>query len=90
VYWIKFGQHALSVQVLIDIRRLGGIVAVNYRSPAEAVGFLILYDLAAARGPPRERTLFPVACRHAWGRARQMRPFCDKAEAKEKLSRSPG
>jgi hypothetical protein len=30
----QFGQHALNVRVLIDIRRLGGIVAVNYRSPA--------------------------------------------------------
>jgi hypothetical protein len=78
------------VQVLIDIRRLGGSVAVNYRSSAEAVGFLIFDDLAAARGPPRERTLFPVACRHACGRERQMRPVCDNAEVTEKLSRSPG
>jgi hypothetical protein len=44
------------------------------RPPAKAVDFLILDDLAAERGPPRKRTLFPVACRHAWGRTRQMWP----------------
>ena len=60
------------------------------RSPAEAVGFLILDDLAPARGPPPERTLFPIACRHACAKRGRCGPFCDNAEATEKLSRSPG
>ena len=71
------------MQVLIDIRRLAGIVAVNYRSPAKAVDFLILDDLAPAPGL-QMRVATPVGERGRCG------PLWDNAEVKEKLPRSPG
>jgi hypothetical protein len=78
------------VQVLIDIRRLAGIVAVNYRSPAKAVDFLILDDLAPAPGLPASARCFQSRVATPAGERGRCGPLWDNAEVKEKLPRSPG